>query len=193
MALPENKTPDGKTPDPADNGGAGGNSDHQDPQGGKEFGQEEVNEIVSKRLNKNNEKHAKALEEYKAGESERIDAAVAKALKNAELSEEEKASEELKAEREKLEQERASHEAEKKKLAIERYLASKNVEGLSHDLLLNAEPEQVEDFFENVLSKHNDATVKEMVEDRLKGKTPTNPNGNGNDKNTPRRAGKRYM
>lgn len=160
---------DQNDPNSANNNQAGqpeGNANKGDNQGSKSFTQDEVNEIVRKRINEANAKSDEKLKQAVAD-------AVAEEQRKAKLTEEERATEAQKAKEAEIAKREQEVTLRERKAEAKLILAEKNVPAELVDYVVNADAEQMSANIEK-LTKVWDEAVKNAVEEHLK-HTGSNP------------------
>ncbi len=166
----KNQDPTGSTP-PADpeNGGEneGGNS--------KTFSQEEVNEIVSKRINEVKSKSEETI-------AQKIQEALVEQERKQKLSDEERLNEERKARNDELAQKERDIALRENRADARELLQQKGISAELVDFLVDADAKKTTENIE-AFAKVFDKAVEASVEKKVAGNTPkdTNPAGKPSD------------
>lgn len=160
------------------------NSGQDDKKNEKTFNQEQLDEIVSKRLGAEKAKMEKTI-------AEKVAEAQAEADRKAKLSEEERRADEAKKASEQLTQKETELALRESSIEAKEQLQSKNI---STDLVNFVVDVDMDKTKENVdlLEKAFTKAVEAQVADKLKGKTPDDPanKANGSGDKTPSATGR---
>lgn len=160
---------DPKNPDSTNNNPAGqpdDNANKGDDQGSKTFSQDEVNEIVRKRIN---EANAKSEEKLKQAVAE----AIAEQERKAKLTEEERATEAQKAKEAEITKREQEVTLRERKAEASLILAEKNIPAEFVDYVVNADADKMSADIDKLAEVWGEA-VRKAVEEHLK-HTGSNP------------------
>lgn len=159
----------------------GGNGENKDQNIDKKFTQEQLDEIVSKRVNEVKEKAEQTI-------AEKVKEAQAEAERNAKLSEEERRKEEEKKRTEQMtkrEQELALRES---RIEARDLLQSKGIATELVDFVVDTDLEKTKEKVDT-LEKAFTKAVENGVAEKLKGKSPEDFSGNNKDKKSVAKTG----
>lgn len=163
------------------NNGAGGEAPNPaEPgknEGEKTFTQEQLNEVLQKRLREEKEKFANQQEEA-------IKNAIAEFERKSKLSAEEKKAEEDKKRQEEFERRDREFNFEKSKFEAAKLLSEKGIDIQVVDFLVDQDLEKTKENITNFEKAFNTA-VEKGVKEQLRGTPPKDPAANGADGNTP--------